>query len=103
MNLQPAGKVCYLKVLRKGAKKASHRLTLLKLSKYALNGIIRTLAVYIDYDLPAPRRSALSQPPVWLVSRGQMGELPLWDDSRFHRFASAVVADASIAGLRGES
>ena len=48
MNLQPAGKVCYLKVLRKGAKKASHRLTLLKLSKYALNGIIRTLAVYID-------------------------------------------------------
>jgi len=30
-----------------------------------------------------------------------MGELCLWDDSSVHRFASAVVAGASIAGLRG--
>jgi hypothetical protein len=47
--------------------------------------------------------NALSQPQVWPVSGGQMGELRLWDDSSVHRFASAVVAGASIAGLRRES
>src|SRR5580704_10077487 len=56
-----------------------------------------------SHDLPAPRRNALSQPQVWPVSRGQMGESRLWDDSSVHRFASAVVAGASIAGLCGES
>jgi len=56
-----------------------------------------------SYDLPAPCRNALSQLQVWPGSTGQMGELRLWDDSSVHRFASAVVAGASIAGLRGES
>ena len=56
-----------------------------------------------SYDLPAPRRNALSQPQVWPVCRGQMGELRLWDDSSVHRFASVFVGGASIAGLRGES
>jgi hypothetical protein len=55
------------------------------------------------YDLPAPRRNAFSPPKFWPVSRGQMGELPLWDDSSFHRFARAIAAAASMAGLRGES
>ncbi len=55
------------------------------------------------YDLPSPRRNALSQPQVWLVFSGQTGELRLWDDSSVHRFACAVVAGASIAVLRGES
>ena len=66
-----------------------------------LDGAMWTLAVYIDYDLSAPRRNALSQPQVWPVSRGQAGELRLWDDSSVHRSGSAVVAGASIAGLRG--
>src|SRR5580692_10517772 len=56
-----------------------------------------------SYDLPAPHRNALSQPQVWPVSGGQKGELRLWDDSSVRRFASAVVAVASIAGFRGES
>jgi hypothetical protein len=64
---------------------------------------IQTLAVYISYDLPASRRNSLSQPQVWPVSRGPMGELGLWDDSSVHRFASPVVAGASIAGVRGKS
>ena len=55
------------------------------------------------YELSASRRNALSQSQVWQVSRRQMDELRLWDDSNVHRFAGAVVAGASIAGLRGKS
>src|SRR6516162_2070545 len=55
------------------------------------------------YDLFAPPRNARSQPQVWPVSREQLGELGLWDDSIVHRFASVVVACASIAGHRGQS
>src|ERR1700693_208889 len=61
---------------------------------------------YIDfgcinrYDLPAPPRKALSQPQAPPVSMGQRGELRLWDHSSVHRFARAVVAGASIAGIR---
>jgi len=71
--------------------------------KQDLDGTIRTLAVYIDDDLPAPCRNVFSPPHVWPVSTGQIGKLLLWDDSSFHRLANAVVAGASIAGLRGES
>src|ERR1700677_1726659 len=56
-----------------------------------------------SYDLSARQSNALTQPQVWPVSRGQMARLRLWDDSTVHRFAAAVVAGASIAGLRGES
>ena len=69
----------------------------------ALDGRYTDFGCIHSYDLLAPRRNALSQPQVWPVSRGQMGELRLWDDSSVHRFAGAVVAGASIAGLRGES
>src|ERR1700693_1974772 len=55
-----------------------------------------------SYDLPAPRRNALSQPRVWPVSGSQMGGSRLQGDSTAHGFASAVVDGASIAGLRGE-
>ena len=60
-------------------------------------------AVYISYDLPTPRRKALSLPQVRPLPRGQMGELRLWDASSVHHFAGAVVAGASITGLRGAS
>jgi hypothetical protein len=30
----------------------------------ASDGLIRTLTVYLSYELPAPRRNALSQPQV---------------------------------------
>jgi hypothetical protein len=73
-----------------------------KISTRRLDGAMRTLAVYIRYDLSAPHRNILSQPQVWPVSRGQTGALRLWNDSSVHCFASAVVAGASIAGLRGE-
>lgn len=65
--------------------------------------VIRTLPVYIGYDSPAPRRNALSPPQVWLLSKGQMGELHVGNDSSLHRFASVVVAAVSMACLRGES
>ena len=55
-----------------------------------------------SYDLPAQRGNALSQPQVWPMFGGHMGELRLRHDSSVHRFASAVVVAASIAGLRGE-
>ena len=67
----------------------------------ALDGRDTDFGCIHNYDLPAPRRNALSQPQVWPVSRSQMGELRLWGDSSVHSFASAVVAGASIAGLRG--
>src|ERR1700733_7022752 len=66
-------------------------------------GVMRALAVYISYALPPPRHNPLSQPPIWPLSRGQMGELHLLDDSSVHRFAGAVLAVACIAGLRGGS
>src|ERR1700730_10685712 len=68
----------------------------------ALDGRYTDFGCIHSYDLPAPRRKARSHPQAWPVFRGQMGELRLWDDSSVHRFASAVVAGASIAGLRGE-
>ena len=66
-------------------------------------GAISGFGCIHSYDLPVPRRNALSEPQVWPVSRSQMGKLRLWDYSSVHRFASAVVADAFVAGLRGES
>lgn len=69
----------------------------------ALDGRYTNFGCIYSYDLSAPRRNAVSPPQVWPVSSGQMGELRLWDDSSVHRFARAVVAGASGAGLRGES
>jgi hypothetical protein len=56
-----------------------------------------------SYDLSVPRRNALSPPKVWQVSKYQMHELRLWDDSSVDCFACAVFAGAYTAGLRGES
>ena len=69
------------------------------------NGLYADVGGIYSYDLPAPRRDALSQPQIWPVSTSedQMGEMRLWDDSSLHRFAGAAVAGAFIAGLRGES
>ena len=44
---------------------------------------IRTSGVCIAMTLSAPRRNALSQPPVWPVSRGQMDKLRLWTIQAF--------------------
>jgi hypothetical protein len=56
-----------------------------------------------SYDLSVPRRTVLPQPQVWPVSSGQMDKLRPSDNSSLHRFAGAVIASASIAGVRGES
>src|SRR5271157_2360800 len=82
------------KAKRRKSSEACH----LKYGRYTDFGGIHS------YDLPAPLRNVLLQPQVWPVSSGQMGELRLGDDSSVHRFCvlTAVVAGASIAGLRGE-
>jgi hypothetical protein len=68
-----------------------------------LNGDERTIGFgdIHRYDFFASRRRALSQPQVSPVSKGQMGEARLWDDSSLYHFAGAVIPAAFNASLRG--